>query len=387
MSYLKFDRHWKSYGRVIDKKVEGPHLILNLQDGKQIKTFYREEHEAIKVYDWVAIDSNGSIVQVTPSSLEPQKTSLTKDRILKWNRFLKLIRLFFENKEFLEIQTPSLVVCPGTEPTLESFETTLKQGSRQTKVFLPTSPELHLKKALSLGFDKIFEIAKCYRNGEVTELHQPEFWMLEWYRSFANLLDIQKDCIELIYFLADQMKVARPQGVECVTIRQLFKRNLNFDLTPHTTREEYLRLAQSQGLHVQDSYTIDDLFFLLMLERIEPSISKDKIVFVEKYPPFQAALARKDDEGWSERFEIYWKGLELANAFDELNKPQEQRARALEDLQKREGRNSIQLDEEFFKSLESGMPPAAGIALGVERLFMTLFDIQRIDELRLFPIR
>jgi lysyl-tRNA synthetase class 2 len=379
-----FSRQWKKTGRVCDVKVVGPHLVLNL-NGEELQIRYQPEHDLIQKNDWIAIDSENRITRVTPSIREPLKASVSADTLKKWSLFLKSVRQFFETRGFLELQTPSLVACPGTEPALDTFSTELKISSGLKKVFLPTSPELHLKKALTMGFEKIFEIAKCYRNNEVTDLHQPEFWMLEWYRSFANLNDIEIDVVQLIYYLCDQAQVKKPEILN-FTIHQLFKKHLNFDLKPETSKDDLRKLALDQGLHVNDSFSIDDYFFLLMLEKIEPQLPKDSLVFVEKYPPFQAALARRDQAGWADRFEVYWKGMELANAFDELNDSKEQRLRSQEDLSKREGRNQIGLDEEFFQALESGMPPSAGIALGLERVFMALHGINRIQDLRLFPV-
>ncbi len=385
MLYGPFNRNWKNYGRIKNIKIIGPHIIFDLNE-KTFQVFYKEEFSSIEKNDWVAIDENSQLIRLSPSLRAPLTTELNNEKIKTWNHFFQFIRYVFQEKLFREIQTPTLVPCPGTEPSLDVFNLDLKIGNQIQKVFLPTSPELHLKKALTIGFDKIYEIAKCYRNNEVTDLHQPEFWMLEWYRSFANLFDLQADVVQLIYKLCDEFKQTRPD-VQCFTIRQLFKKHLNFDLKPDTSFDELKKLALQNQLRINDSFTIDDLFFILMLEKIEPSLPKEVLVFVEKYPPYQAALARKDHEGWAERFEVYWKGMELANAFDELNDPVEQRKRSVDDLAKRESRNAIQLDESFFQALESGMPPSAGIALGLERLFMALVNIQKIDELRLFPIK
>ncbi|MFN8792476.1 MAG: EF-P lysine aminoacylase EpmA [Bdellovibrionales bacterium] len=387
MKYPAFDRKWKVRGRILEMVVEGPYLKLRLHTAQDIRVHYREEYQHLRVQDWVALDSQDRLVHVAPASREPRPMRVPPERLKKWATFLAMVRAFFEARDFLELATPSLVVCPGTEPTLESFETRLKKGSQSQRVFLPTSPELHLKKALAQGYEKIFEIAKCYRNGEITPLHQPEFWMLEWYRSFANLHDLQKDCVDLVYALARHLQVPPPAGVACFTIRQLFREHLKVELTPTVSREDLAKIAADQGLRFDSRFTQDDLFFLLMLEKIEPRLPHDKLVFVEGYPPFQAALARKNSEGWAERFELYWKGLELANAFDELNDPEEQRRRAQEDLQKREGRNAIDLDEDFFQALESGLPPSAGLALGLERLFMALMDLKSLEELRVFPVR
>jgi lysyl-tRNA synthetase class 2 len=119
------------------------------------------------------------------------------------------------------------------------------------------------------------------------------------------------------------------------------------------------------------------------MEKIENQWPKDRLVFVEKYPPYQAALARVGSDGWAERFEAYWQGLELANAFHELNNPVLQRERAEDDLKKKQqlGKKPIELDAEFFAALDYGLPPAAGIALGLERLYMALYrlpDIKRV---------
>jgi lysyl-tRNA synthetase class 2 len=385
MNYPGYNRKWKKGGRILRLEVLGPHLHLTIgSESFQIK--YHPEHEKLKINDWVIWDENHNLKVVAPSIREPSFPKAQHETLKKWSQYLKQVRHFFDRQDFLELNTPSLVPCPGTEPTLDVFVTELKVGSQARKVFLPTSPELHLKKALAQGFDRIYEIAKCYRNNEVTPLHQPEFWMLEWYRSFANLTDIQSDVVNLVFSLCDFAKMPRPQ-IQCFTIRQLFKKHLNYDLKPQVTREELQQLCAQQDFQIRDHYTIDDLFFILMLEKIEPEIPRDALVFVEKYPPFQAALARRDHEGWAERFEVFWKGMEIANAFDELNDPVEQRARSQEDLLKREGRTPIALDEEFLLALESGMPPSAGIALGLERLFMALEGIESLEKLRLFPVR
>lgn len=384
MQYPSFNRHWKKSGRVRDIEVKGPHIRIKLEN-EALQVLYRSDYDSIQVNDWIALDEKNQIVRVVPSLTGPLISLAHKDTLKKWSFYLKSVREFFDSRGFLELQTPSLVTCPGTEPTLEAFATEIKNGKSVHKAFLPTSPEIHLKKALSMGFEKIYEIAKCYRNNEVSQLHQPEFWMLEWYRGFANLFDLQVDMVQLIYSLCGYLGLERPD-VQCFTIRQLFKIHLNFDLRPQTSFEELKELALQESLRINDSFTIDDLFFLLMLEKVEPRLPQDKLIFVEKYPPYQAALARRDHEGWAERFEVYWKGMELANAFDELNDPVEQRQRAQDDLIKRGDKNIIGLDEDFFKALESGMPPSAGVALGLERLFMALLNIKNIAELRLFPV-
>lgn len=300
-----------------------------------------------------------------------------------WFEYQQHLRNFFREKRFLEVKTPTLVKCPGTEPSLDVFSTDFVNGSQKEKFYLPTSPEIQLKKFLAAGAERIFEMARVFRNGEKTERHHFEFTLLEWYRAYANLSVIKHDLIELIEYISDQLKVPRPKEVLTFTVAELFKKYCDFELTPQTTERELKDLAQKLNVDVNSATTIDDYFFLIFMEKIENQWPSDRLIFVEKYPPYQAALARLDQNGWGDRFEAYWNGLELANAFHELNDPEIQRARSLEDLEKKKlmGKEEISLDESFFKALDQGMPPSSGIALGLERLYMALKKIKNIDQI------
>jgi lysyl-tRNA synthetase class 2 len=191
------------------------------------------------------------------------------------------------------------------------------------------------------------------------------------------------DMIEMVEYLADQFKVERPLEVLTFTMSDLFKQYCHFEFTPTTTTEELRKLAHHLKVDVESAKSIDDYFYLIFMDKIENQWPKDRLVFVEKYPPYQAALARIGNDGWAERFEVYWRGLELGNAFHELNNPVLQRERAHEDLAKKRelGKKEIQLDEEFFAALDYGLPPAAGIAVGLERLYMALFKISEIHKI------
>lgn len=306
-----------------------------------------------------------------------------------WNEFLRLTRDYFSQKKFLELKTPTLVPCPGTEPSLDVFKTTIKIGSHTKTLYLPTSPELHLKKALAMGAERVFEIAPCFRNGELTERHQPEFLMLEWYRAFSDLNEIKQDVLGVVNHLCSKMQVSRPAKVRSYTVADLFHIHCGFLLKPDTSEEELRTLAQQIGVDVRAAESIDDVFFLIFTEKIESQFAPEELIFVEAYPPYQAALARVTADGWGDRFEFYWRGLELGNAFNELNDPQVQRTRSREDLEKKKlaGKEAIVLDEEFFGFLDVGMPPSGGIAVGLERLFMALTQISEISEVQLFPYK
>lgn len=339
--------------------------------------------------DIVAIMQAGKFALITPNTTSDslfytlENDPWTNKR--NWFEYQQHIRDFFREKRFLEVKTPTLVKCPGTEPSLDVFSTEFVNGSKKEKFYLPTSPEINLKKLIAQGAERIFEIASVFRNGEKTERHHYEFTMLEWYRSYTNLSTIKHDMIELIEYTADKLKVPRPKEVLTFTVTELFKKYCDFDFTPKTTEQELKSLAEKLNVDVKSATTIDDYFFLIFMEKIENQWPPDRLVFVEKYPPYQAALARLDQNGWGDRFEAYWNGLELANAFHELNDPEIQRARSQDDLEKKKqmGKEEIGLDESFFKALDQGMPPSAGIALGVERLYMALKNIKNIDQLRL----
>jgi len=306
-----------------------------------------------------------------------------------WFEFLGFIRNFFESKSFVQIDTPTLVDCPGTEPALDFFSTTLVEGRNQTKKFLPTSPELHLKKALCRDLGNVFEVKKCFRNNEKSSLHKNEFTMLEWYRVWSDLYAIKIDLQDLVFSAVQYFKSQCDGAFVVKTMADLFSEILSFQLTPKTTKEDLQSLCDSLGLKYDSSYykNFDDFFHLVFVEKIEPKLKAYQTLFIEKYPPSQCAYAKIDSEGWAQRFEFYWDGVELANAFYEINDPEEQRQRMILDVQKKQSQNNqddLQLDEDFFLAMQFGMPPSAGIALGLDRFFMKLMNLDSIQDFEIF---
>lgn len=344
--------------------------------------------------DWIGLERDAEgilrrILLLAPQLREFRSPKVARETLAEWNAFLAAVRRHFAQRGFLEVQTPTLVTCPGTEPFLDVFETRFQKGRDSRSYFLPTSPELHLKKLVAAGYGPLFEIRPCFRNGEISPCHQPEFWMLEWYRPGQDLSALRQDCLDLVRSLAKSLKKTVPGTGAQVSMSDLFLQETGIRLTPDTGAAELVRAARDMGLHVSDDADFDDIFYLIFVEKVEPRIPQDRIVFVQDYPPSQAALARLTSQGWGDRFEMYWRGFELANAYHELNDPIEQRRRSQEDLQRRErlGKSAVPLDEEFFRALEAGMPPTAGIALGLERLFLALTERKSLEELRLFPMR
>lgn len=380
----------KAAGRIYKIDREDGLKIEIIRDQKLHKAHFHKApkfSEFLSEGDIVALTSADEIVLLAPQIGSPPNRNFQKELLQEWSQYLQSLRDFFVKKDFLEVKTPSLVRCPGTEPSLDVFSTLLEHGSRRERLYLPTSPELHLKKALSLGAERIFEMAPCFRNGEITERHQPEFLMLEWYRAYHDLKAIKQDVIDLVEHTAQRLHVSPPQKVSSYSVAELFKRYCDFDFKPQTSAAELRALAENLSVDVESAQSIDDYFFLIFMEKIESQLPGDELVFVEKYPPYQAALARLTEDGWGDRFEAYWQGLELANAFHELNDPHIQRVRAQEDLLKKKEshKEPVPLDEEFFRCLEAGMPPSGGIALGVERLFMALKGLNNIQRISLFP--
>ena len=338
--------------------------------------------------DWIAVaQEQPDEVWLLAPCLESSSIALgtrqgaSREMIVEWSDFLQKIRTFFKSQDFLEAQTPTLVICPGTEPSLHPFRTQFQVGSRVHNLSLPTSPELHLKKMLALNWGPLFEIKSCFRNGEITDHHEPEFSMLEWYRPFANLAQIQQDLESLVTALAGEApQVAR------LSVQQLFQQYAGLTIQPQSSLADYRAWAVEKGLKPADDDTISDLFHRLFLEFVEPQLPADLFLFVEKFPPFQAAYARLGADGWAERFELYWQGLEIANAFHEINDPDEQDRRMQSDLEEKAklGLPSVSLDPEFSRALRGGLPPSSGIAVGVDRLFMAVHHIPTIQMTRLF---
>lgn len=302
-----------------------------------------------------------------------------------WQNYMNSVRNYFNDSNFLEVQTPHLVSNPGMEPSLEPFSTVLKLGERSQKFYLPTSPELHLKKLLCAGYENIFEIKKCFRNDEITAYHQPEFWMIEWYRSHSKLNGLIDDLQNLMGLLGVEKKIKE------FKIPDLFKEILDFQLKPETTKDELAQLCIKNDLNISidTSDSFDDYFFILTMEFIEPYLKKiGGPVTISDYPPSQAALARFNDNGFVDRFEFYMDGIEIANAFYELTDPVEQKLRMDKEIIERErlGKSELQIDESFIEALEKGMPETSGIALGLDRLFMSVFGVSEIEKTRAFSI-
>jgi lysyl-tRNA synthetase class 2 len=306
--------------------------------------------------------------------------SITKSRLLAWSQYLGQIRQYFSQHSFVEVHTPTLLTSPGSEPYLDFFETTQRWGQTQVKKFLPASPELSLKKLLSYHVGSLYEIRSCFRNQEGSKLHRTEFFLLEWYSVGQNLDQLMAQSYDFMRTISKCYRIELGD-FKCYSVAELFDRVFQFRLTPQTSAEELFHLGKMHGLKVDHSWSFDDLFYFLMLERVEPYLKNQGLIFVSHYPPSQAALAQINELGWAERFEIYLNGIELGNAYCELLDPKEYTRRHLRDNETRRalGRPEMPIDPEFIIALEKGLPnPVSGIAFGLERYFMILCQEESI---------
>jgi lysyl-tRNA synthetase class 2 len=313
-------------------------------------------------------------------------------------RFVQTIRTLLLKRGLEEIFTPSLVKCPGLEPSLIPFALEVRKGSHVTTAYLPTSPEIHLKKAMSLGFTDIFEIKNCFRKNELSPNHENEFTMLEWYRGFADLQLIEEDLRFLIKNLEASGWIkpstkgevsTAPLEIRTITCRELFKQDFGFELTPKTSKDELEKLCTRYEIEHLPKESFNDLYHRLWITAIEPALGKEGPLLVKDYPPSQAALAKLTEAGWADRMEFYWQGLEIANAFNEVTDAKEQKRRWEIELAERKhlGTGELPMDEDLFHAFQSGFPPTGGIALGMERLYMACQGVEAIQDLRVFPLK
>ncbi len=312
-----------------------------------------------------------------------------RSHVARFPAFVQRVRDFFLERGLHEVLTPSLVRCPGLEPTLEPLAVEVTMGKRRLTAYLPTSPEVSLKKAMALGWTDIFEIKNCFRDGEFTTHHSPEFLMLEWYRAFDNLMLIEEDLRALVDVLAAEGWVTDGAvEVDKMTFAALFRMLFDFTLTPRTTREELEELCEKLNLHHDASDTFQDLFHRIMIDQVEPFLAKKGPTIVHGFPPSMAALAKFDPHGWADRFEFYWRGLEIANAFNEVTDAEEQMHRWQLEIKERKrlGTAAVPHDPDLIEALRMGLPPSGGIALGVERLYMACAGVEDIRDLKLFAV-
>lgn len=282
---------------------------------------------------------------------------------------LQAIRRFFDEQGYLEVETPVRIPAPAPEVHIDAVAS--------EDWYLQTSPELCMKQMLAAGYERIFQIARCFRSAERGRRHLPELTLLEWYTAGADYRAMMDQTMELIRFVA--RRLTGGERIEC----QGHQIDLAGRWQRLTVAQAFSSFSGTSLAQALESGKFDDI----VGGEIEPQLGWRTPVFLFDYPARMASLARlkADDPRWAERFELYIAGLELCNGFSELTDAAEQRRRFEKELsdRRKHGKPIYPMPEKFIRAL-ADMPAAAGNALGVDRLMMVLADCDRIDDVVAF---
>lgn len=307
--------------------------------------------------------------------------SASIETLRKRAAIIRQIREFFDSRHVLEVETPCLANAPVTDPHLANFSTKWISPNtpKHQSLYLQTSPEFAMKRLLCAGSGSIFQLGKAFRNEEMGRYHNAEFTMLEWYRVEMDHWQLMEEVENLL------ITVLQCPNAKRVSYQELFLQHLNLD--PLNSDLDTLKskcVELGYGHIAQTETQPDTLLQLLFCEKIEPELNPDTPFFVYHFPASQAALAKlnKEDPRVAERFELYFKGIELANGFHELSDPVEQQQRFEHDNRIRQaiGVPETQIDLRFLQALNHGLPPCSGVALGVDRLVMLALNSTHIEE-------
>lgn len=285
-------------------------------------------------------------------------------------QILQALRIFFTAKNYIEVETPIRIPAPAIEVHIDA--------EPSGNYYLRTSPELHMKRLLSDGFERIFQIGPCFRVGERGRFHSPEYTMLEWYRTGADYLDALAETKALLTFVAKNIirktwivyhgtEIQLVPVWDCITVEDAFIEFAGWNPVKHPAPER---------------------FNMDYAKKVIPSLPTNRPVILKDYPAYASAFARlkPDCPSVAERWELFIGGIELANAFSELTDPTEQRLRFEKNLIERKQLNKpvYPIDEDFLSALEKGLTECAGVALGIDRLVMLFTSAYCIDDVRAF---
>jgi len=302
-------------------------------------------------------------------------------------QLLECIRRFFAHRGVLEVDTPALSSATTVEPHLQAMTTRCSVYKGGERLYPHTSPEFPMKRLLAAGSGAIYQICKVFRDGESGRHHNPEFTMLEWYRPGYDHIRLMDEMEEL---LASAVEASVPRAIR-ITYRQAFLDCAGVD--PYAGADQLHDYIAGEGIDCAGDPNCDTIDYwrdLILTHRVEPNLDPAVPTFIYDYPASQASLARirPGDPLVAERFELYWKGLELANGFHELGDADEQAQRFTADSVVRDslGLEPVATDQRLLAALRAGLPPCAGVALGLDRLLMAVTGVQQIDQVLAFPV-
>jgi lysyl-tRNA synthetase class 2 len=313
------------------------------------------------------------------------RPTASSQNLKKRAELLYKIRQFFHQRGVTEVETPLMASAPVTDAFIQALTTECRVPGGLKKFYLQTSPEYAMKRLLAAEVGSIYQICKAFRDDEVGSRHNPEFTMLEWYRLGFTDFDLMQEMDDLLQLTLNC------EPAEYLSYQQAFLRHLN--INPHIVDLPTLRSIVLQYIGEIPNFTPtrDDYLHLLMSEVIEPQLGQERPSFIYNYPASQAALARRrmaDDIEVAARFEVYVKGVELANGYYELTNAEEQYNRFIDDLAKRHalGMPIVPIDEYLMAAMRHGLPNCAGVALGIDRLCMLALGAQSLEEVIAFPL-
>jgi len=317
--------------------------------------------------------------------------TMTWQNAQKRAKILQQIRQFFADRNVIEVETPALSQGTVTDVYLDAISCKYdfladSPAGHSTELFLQTSPEFHMKRLLASGYGCIYSIAKAFRHEEAGRNHNPEFTMLEWYRIGFNQFDLMSEVSELLKSVLDCNEPL------FISYQDIFLKTVAVD--PLTAQfEELVAVLEQHNKSADWLIEMNDADLLLQFiftEIIEPTIGIDQPQFIYDFPVAQASLAKRstDDPRVAQRFESYYRGIELVNGFNELTDADEQVLRFEQDNAKRadQGLAVKPIDENFIAALTHGLPQCSGVALGVDRLVMLAIDAKDISEVQSFSI-
>lgn len=294
-------------------------------------------------------------------------------------RLLAAIRGFFAERGVLEVETPILAQAGNSDPNIHSIAT-----DSPRKRYLRTSPEYAMKRLLASGLRNIYELGRVFRAGETGQYHNPEFTLLEWYRSGMSYLELAAEVLDLVRHCGAGAFAGWSE--RRVSYRDLFREHIGLDPF-HCSETELAGCAAERGIRAGPLEHLQWLD-LLLAEVVQPAMPGECLTVLYDFPPEQAALARirPGDPPLAERFEVFLGPLELANGYQELTDPEEQLRRFERENRLREtrGEEPVPLDARLLDALRHGLPECSGVALGADRLLMSILKLERIDAVLAF---
>jgi lysyl-tRNA synthetase class 2 len=385
-------------------------VALNLGDwlgvaGEVMKT--KRGELSVKVEDWVVLAATQNPFPDKWHGISDPDTRYRQRYVDLWvteearktfilrSRLLSLTRKWLEDKSFMEVETPVFHPIPGGA-LAKPFTT--HHNALDIELYLRIAPELYLKRLVVGGFEKVFEIARVFRNEGLSTRHNPEFTMLELYEAYADWEDIMKLSENLIEYLAIELTgspVVSFDGKELnlsapwkrIPMVELIKEHINEEVSLETPIENLQTLCNKLDIEFESEYGAGKLILEIYEKTVEPNLWDP--CFVTEYPKEVSPLSRdhREKPGFTERFEGIVAGREILNGFSELVDPDEQMDRFKEQIQKSESgdEEAMGLDSDYVRALEFGLPPTGGIGIGIDRLVMLLADVQTIRDVVLFP--